>query len=414
MARRWVSLPIVRWWGGLLASVLLVAAVSGLVAFLQPWIPALYLLVLYLLVIMPVAVVWGTGLAAVTAVLSAAVYAYEFLAPLHSLWVEDLRALVALGVFLVTAVVVGELAARLRRAALESARLSEEQSALRRVAMLVARSVPPSAVFQAVTREVGLLCGADLARMERYEQDGSVSGVAVWSRVADQLALGTRFELDGPSVAREVRQSGGPVRVESFAGASGAIVREARGLGIRSLVGCPIVVAGGLWGVIAASRTSDEPFPAKTESQIARFTELIATAIENAESRAQLAASRARVVAAGDETRRRLERDLHDGVQQRLVSLALELRLAQDTVPAELAALRAGLGQVAGELTEVMEELREISRVFTPRSCPRAVSGRRCARSPGARVSRWRCTSMPSLGIRRRWRWRRITWCPRR
>jgi signal transduction histidine kinase len=202
--------------------------------------------------------------------------------------------------------------------------------------------------------------------MERYERDGTVTGVAVWSRVPDHLALGTRFDLDGPSVAREVRQTGGSVRVESFAGAAGAIAREARGLGIRSSVGCPIVVAGGLWGVIAASTTSDEPFPANTESQIASFTELIATAIDNADSRAQLAASRARVVAAGDETRRRLERDLHDGVQQRLVSLALELRLAQDTVPAELAALRAGLGRVAEELTEVMEELREISRGIHP------------------------------------------------
>ena len=114
-----------RWLSGLLASVVMVAAMSGLVAFLTPRIPALYLLVLYLLVIMPVAIVWGTGLAAVTAVLSAAVYAYEFLAPVHSFAVADTSSAVALGVFLVTAVVVGQLAARLRRAALESARLSQ-------------------------------------------------------------------------------------------------------------------------------------------------------------------------------------------------------------------------------------------------------------------------------------------------
>jgi GAF domain-containing protein len=139
------------------------------------------------------------------------------------------------------------------------------------------------------------LVGADLARMERYEQDGPVTGVAVWSRVPDQLALGTRFTLDGPSIAREVQQTGGPVRLESLARAAGAIAWEARALGIRSSVGCPIVVGGRLWGVIAASTTSDGPFPANTESQIASFTELIGTAIENAESRAQLAASRARV-----------------------------------------------------------------------------------------------------------------------
>jgi signal transduction histidine kinase len=358
--------PIVRWLSGLLASVLLVAAVSSLVALLDPRVPAPYLLVLYLLAIMPVAIVWGTGLAAVTAVLSAAVYVYEFIPPVPTLAVAEPDSVVALGLFLITAVVVGQLAARLRRAARESARLSEEQSALRRVATLVARSVPPSAVFEAVTREVGLLCGADLARMERYERDGTVTGVAVWSRVPDQLAVGTQFSLDGPSVARDVRETGGPVRIESFVGARGAIPQEAHRLGIRSSIGCPIVAAGRLWGVIAASTTSEEPFPANTESQIASFTELVATAIENAESQAQLAASRARVVAAADEMRRRLERDLHDGAQQRLVSLALELRLVQDMVPAELPGLRAGIGQVAEELTKVMDELREISRGIHP------------------------------------------------
>jgi hypothetical protein len=146
MARRRVSPPIVRWLGGLLASAMLVAAVSGLVAFLGSRVPAFsgvpadntgpprYLLVLYVLVVMPVAIRWGTALAAVTAVLSAAVYAYLFLPPLHSLRVADPRNVVALGVFLVTALAVGQLAARMRRAARQSARLSEEQSALRRVA----------------------------------------------------------------------------------------------------------------------------------------------------------------------------------------------------------------------------------------------------------------------------------------
>src|SRR4029077_6180509 len=109
--------------------------------------------------------------------------------------------------------------------------------------------------------------------------------------------------------------------------------------GIRSSVGCPITVAGHLWGVIAASTRSPNPFPANTESQIARFPELVAPAVANAESRAELAASRGRVVAAADETRRRLERNLHDGIQQRLVSLTLRLRLVGDAVPAELPAL---------------------------------------------------------------------------
>jgi signal transduction histidine kinase len=226
------------------------------------------------------------SVALLVAVVGVAVLA--FLLPSIGSGVADPWSVVALVVFLVTVVVVAVLGARLRRAALETGRLTEEQSALRRVATLVAQSVPASAVFEAVTQEVGLLCGGDLARMERYEEDGTVTGVAAWARVSDQLVVGTRFRLDGLSVARDVRQTGAPVRVESFAGATGDIAREAHELGIRSSVGCPIVVAGQLWGVIAASTTRDEPFPANTETQIGSFTELVATAIANAQARQEL------------------------------------------------------------------------------------------------------------------------------
>jgi signal transduction histidine kinase len=361
-----MSSSIKRWLSGLPASVAMVAAVTVLVALLEPHIPPLYLLVLYLLVVLPVAVVWGTGLAAVTAVLSVMVFAYLFVSPTHTFAVTDSRSVVALSVFLVTAVVVGELAARLRRAAFASARLTAEQSALRRVATLIARSAPPSMVFEAVTREIGLLCGADLARMERYEPDGTVTGIAAWSSVPAHLTVGTRFDLDGPSVARAVRETGGPVRIDSFTGATGAIAREAGELGIRSSVGCPIMVAGRPWGVIAASTKSDEPFPANTQSQIASFTELVATAVENAEARAELTASRARIVATADQTRRRIERDLHDGAQQRLVTLALQLRAAQAAMPPYLDELGAELDLVAAGLTDALDELREMARGIHP------------------------------------------------
>jgi signal transduction histidine kinase len=365
MERFLLRRPIARWLSGLLAGVLAVAALTGLVGLLNPHVPALNLWVLYVLPVMLIAMKWGTGLAAVTAVISAVTFSYFFLPPRNTLAITDLQSLVALGVFLVTAVVVGRLAAQMRRKAQESARLAEEQSALRRVATLAAQPAPPSVVFEAVTREVGQLCHADLARMEHYE-DGSVTGVAAWSRVPTRLAVGTRFGLEGPSIARAVRQTQGPARVNDFAGATGEIAREAHEAGIQSSVGCPIVVAGRLWGVIAASTRSPDPFPPNTEVQIAGFTEIVATAIANAESRAQLAASRARVVAAGDEMRQRLERNLHDSLQQRLVSLALRLRLTQDTVPAELPALRADLGQATQELTEAVEELRETTRGIHP------------------------------------------------
>ena len=156
MAGRSVRPSVVRPLSGLLVGVTAVAAVSVLIALLQPHVPVLSLLVLYILAVLPVALVWGTGLAVVTSILSTTVFAYLFLRPTHSIRVADSRELAALGVFLVTAVVMGELAARSRRVALESARLSQEQSALRRVATLVAQAGSPSLVFGAVTREVGL------------------------------------------------------------------------------------------------------------------------------------------------------------------------------------------------------------------------------------------------------------------
>jgi signal transduction histidine kinase len=245
-------------------------------------------------------------------------------------------------------------------------RLADEQAALRRVATLVARGMPPAEVFSAVTREVGVLSGADLARMERYEPDGTVSGLAQWSRRELELAVGTRFALEGVSIAALARETGGPVRVDSLDEASGPIADEARALGIRSSVGCPIVVAGRLWGVIAASTTSRVPFPLETEAQMAEFTELVATAIANAENEEELRASRARIVAASDQTRRQIERDLHDGVQQRLVSLALGLRAASAGIPDRLDEVEEELGQVAAGLGGVVEDLREISRGIHP------------------------------------------------
>ena len=140
--------------------------------------------------------------------------------------------------------------------------IAEEQAALRRVATLVAQAVPTSEVFDAVTREVGLQCDADLARMERFEADRSVTGLATWTRSGQtQLAVGTHFPLEGPSIAGQVYETGRPARVDSFIGASGPIAREAQELGIRASVGCPIVVGGRTWGVMAASRPSRGAVP---------------------------------------------------------------------------------------------------------------------------------------------------------
>ncbi|MFF8732417.1 DUF4118 domain-containing protein [Streptomyces sp. NPDC015171] len=363
---------------GLFAGTVLVAAVTGLLDALDPYVVPLHLLSMYMLPVMAVAVVWGTALAVVASVLSVTAYAYLFARP-HGLEITHSQTVVTLIAFLLTATVVGQLAARLRRSALLSERLSQEQSALREVATLIARSARPMTVFEAVTREAGQLVGADLVRVERYEAHGALRGVAAWSRSGgpDAAAVATPFALDGLRVAREVGRTCDTVRVEGLARiedvrpaahVAGTIPvgGAARTPGGRSSVGCPIVVGGRLWGVILACKRSDAPFPAKTESQMAAFTDLVAIAIENARAHAELNASRARIVTAADGARRRIERDLHDGVQQRLVSLLLLLRNTQAAVPPDLERLHAELDDVAAGLSDTCDELREVARGIHP------------------------------------------------
>jgi signal transduction histidine kinase len=243
--------------------------------------------------------------------------------------------------------------------------LAEEQAALRRVATLVARGAPPGEVFAAVTEEVRRLLAVDCAGMGRYESDGTVTIVAVWGRTGDKAPVGSRWSLGGKDVATIVFETGRPARIDSFADASGPL-GAAREEGVGSGIAMPIVVDGRLWGVMTTHSTLEQPLPADAEARLASFTELLATAIANAESRAALTASRARIVAAADDTRRRIERDLHDGTQQRLVSLGLQLRAAQAAVPPELGELEGELSRVAEGLASVSDELQEISRGIHP------------------------------------------------
>jgi signal transduction histidine kinase len=244
--------------------------------------------------------------------------------------------------------------------------LADEQAALRRVATLVARGAAPKEVFAAVTGEIGQLLPVDLSDMGRYESDGTVTYVGAWGKAVDHFPVGTRLFLGGKNLSTIVAQTGRSARIDNYADASGPIGVASRETGVRSAVATPIIVEGRLWGVMAADSTLEQPLPADTEARLADFTELLATAIANAESRAALAASRARIVAAADETRRRIERDLHDGTQQQLVSLILELRAAEATEPSEVGELRAQLTRTAHRLGEVLEELQEISRGIHP------------------------------------------------
>jgi GAF domain-containing protein len=245
-------------------------------------------------------------------------------------------------------------------------RLAEEQAALRRVATLVAGQAAADDIFTAVAEEVVRLLRADLGGVARYEADESLTLVAESHRDGDGLPIGLRFEVGDDFEQTRVLRSGHPVRITDYQRLAGPVARLAWGLGIYSTIGAPIVIDGAVWGAIWVSSKQPEPFPDDTESRVMGFAELVATAISNAVSRAQLAASRARVVAASDETRRRIERDLHDGIQQRLVSLGLELRAAEEAVPPDGVELKKELARFADGLTDALDELRDLARGIHP------------------------------------------------
>jgi signal transduction histidine kinase len=244
---------------------------------------------------------------------------------------------------------------------------AEEQAALRRVATLVARAAPPQEVFAAVTEEAGRVLNADLARMNRYDPEGRHTVVAGWTSTGDAMPvpLGSRWSAGGRNVAALVFQTGQPARIDDYTDAAGSGADLVRSWGLRSAVGAPVSLEGRLWGVLVVGSQTG-PLPADTEARLAGFTELVATAIANTEARAALTASRARIVAAADTARRRIERDLHDGAQQRLVSLGLQLRAAQAAAPPGTGELTHRLDGAVTEVTGVLEELREIAHGLHP------------------------------------------------
>jgi signal transduction histidine kinase len=253
----------------------------------------------------------------------------------------------------------------------ELSSLAEEQAALRRVATLVARAVPPDEVLDSVAAEVGQVLGADGgAALVRCEPDGTVVVVANRGRHGPQPPVGTRYPLTGVSAAAEALRSGRVTRLDTADRDPNSLSPGLRDFGVVTAVAAPIVVGDRAWGVIIAGWRDTAP-PRGTERRLAEFTELAATAIANAESRAALTASRARVVAAADETRRRIERDLHDGAQQRLVHTIISLKLARQAV---------GGGDSRGQLLDdalenakrASAQLRELVRGVLPSALKRA------------------------------------------
>jgi PAS domain S-box-containing protein len=248
----------------------------------------------------------------------------------------------------------------------ELRQLLEEQAALRTVATLVAEGAESSGVFDAVCEETGRLIGATSVNLARFAPDGFNLTMAGWSLHDTHVPTGTRLPLEGETINAIVRRTRASARVDSYEDVAGELAELIRRRGIGSEVGAPVIVEGEVWGALIAGWAGPEPSPEGTERRLASFAELIATAVSNASNRSELIASRARIVAAADEARRQIERNLHDGIQQQLVALELELKTVEAEIPADLEPTRQDLERLQEALETVLDDVREISQGVHP------------------------------------------------
>jgi PAS domain S-box-containing protein len=248
----------------------------------------------------------------------------------------------------------------------EVSRLAQEQRALRRVATLVASEASPERVFTAVSEECARVLEVNASAVFRFEGDDTATIVGRHSRAGagDAFNLGRRLPATEDTGIGQVLRTGVPARIHDYSERPGEIADNMRQMSYRSSVSAPIVVAGIMWGAVGIA--SAEPLPADTEARLGAFCELVSLAVASAQAREDLSASRARLVKAGDEQRRKLERNLHDGAQQRLVSLALTIRLARRQLESKPDAVAASLEGAAKELDLALEELRELARGLHP------------------------------------------------
>src|SRR5215216_1860960 len=262
-----------------------------------------------------------------------------------------------------TSLLLAAVTAERSRAEAAQRALAAEQAALRRVATLVAGEAAPSRVFARVTEEVGRLLGLPAASVLQYDGANAATVVGAWSERGTPLfPVGATVDLDEDTVLAKVVRSGSAQRVERYEDASGFVARSMRSFGYGAAVAAPVNVGGRLWGALAAATASDEDLPAGVEQRLCDFADLVAQALANADAYEKLAASRARVVEVGDAERRRLERNLHDGAQQRLVSVALGLSVVGSKLESDPQAARAILSTAQEDLAAGLAALRELAR----------------------------------------------------
>jgi signal transduction histidine kinase len=252
-------------------------------------------------------------------------------------------------------------------ARVEVERLAAEQAAFRRIATLVAEGAAPSAVFDAVIAEVAQLLGASQVALARYESSEEISILALRGpKPSLPLRVGMRVPLEGDSVSSRVRRTGRSARLDPRKEGSGPITEFARRSGVAISFGAPVVVDGQLWGGIMASWRGQSQPPPDVEARLTEFAELLDITIGNADSRDQLTASRARVLTAGDEARRRVVRDLHDGAQQRLVHTIVTLKLAERSLDEDRERAVALIEEGLHHAERANAELRDLAAGILP------------------------------------------------
>ena len=256
--------------------------------------------------------------------------------------------------------------AELERSRAESGRTAAQQAALRRVATLVARGVRPSEIFDAVTRETRQILDVDASELLRVESDGAVTVVAADHALALSPSVGQRFvPSPGGAIAR-VLSTARLARFERDGVVAGPQDEQAGPLGMSGAVAAPVVVNGRVWGVMSVSWAEPRAARPYAEERLVQFTELLATAIANADSRDQLAASRARLVTEADAARRRVVRDLHDGAQQRLVHAAITLGLAERALQIDDGTAQSLIAEAMEQIHWANKEVRELSHGILP------------------------------------------------
>jgi signal transduction histidine kinase len=358
--------PPAKW--GVVTAAVLIAAEVVLVHLLMRVAPDNPFGAVFLLGVLVVSAGWGFALALATSLASTLAYAWIHVTEGSGSLVPAVAVFLTLA--LLTNVLVGQ--ARLRAAEatqrrLEADSLAKQQTALRRVATLVARQADPDAIYPVAVAELARGLGVEHVTMLRYQSDHEAVVVACIDVDPNrQLSVGEQLSLSGDTVAGKVYLSGAPARVADYRDATGTTAARLRSLGLQSGVGGPVSVNGRTWGALVVGSARSTPIPAETESRVMDFADLVATAIFNTETRAELTASRARIVTAADQARRRFERDLHDGAQQRIVTLGLELRAIEASAPAGDGDLRTQLGDVIDGLSGLYADLQELSRGIHP------------------------------------------------